>query len=170
MRSWIDVKGREWKLALTIGKLKEVKDELEIDLLENPLDPRLEDLVSLINVVYIVVRGQHDLGPVEFGETLTTEGLEHLMKSFWEEYTDFFLVARPEWGVAILAGQIESGVRNLETLFKVLEMFGENVSCLEERLRSIHETTPSKNSCGSAKEHSHKSPADLLRELQKVKM
>ena len=50
MRSWVDIEGREWRLALTIGKLKEVKDELEIDLLENPLDPRLEDLVSLINV------------------------------------------------------------------------------------------------------------------------
>lgn len=169
MRSWIDANGKEWVINLTIGKMKEIKDELELDLLENPLDPSLEDIVSVININYILVRGQHEVGPQDFGEALTTEVLEQMLDCFWKEYADFFLVARPAWGIAILAGQIESGARNLERLFEVIQIIGDNVSNWEALLTKTHEATRSESSSSSQKGSSRpQNPLDLLKELGEV--
>ena len=166
MKQWTDESGRVWEISLTIGKLKRIKDVLDIDLLDNPLNPLMEDIVKLIDIIYTVIEGQHDITAEEFGTELTTEGLDTLMKAFWAEYTDFFLVARPAWGVALLAGLVESGVTNLERLFEVIKTLGENVSDWEGHLERIPETIRSGSSYGSPKELSQPS---LMEELQKVK-
>jgi hypothetical protein len=81
MRSFRDNENRQWNVALTIGALKRVKAEIDVDLLlldvgDPPLGARLStDMALVCDVLFVLVKPQADaLSPpvtdVQFGEGL----------------------------------------------------------------------------------------------------
>lgn len=116
MKSFTDTLGREWKIDLTIGAMKRVKDELGLDLLaphEKPgesADERAKSklfkgrralLVSVLNsdpsllidVICQIIAPQMEAKKVtgdDFAESLGGDAAYQAYRAFHDEWSDFF--------------------------------------------------------------------------------
>ena len=98
--------GKTWKLAITIGAVKRIKQDLGVDLLalqegDPPLIQRLNtDLALLVDVIYSAVRPQAEAENVtdtQFGEAFGGEESYAAYQAFMEALADFFrLLHRPD--------------------------------------------------------------------------
>ena len=88
-----DTAGRQYKIKVTIPRLRLVRDELDIDLGRQDTFIALSiNPIDLVNVLYLLVREQvdeHKLTDVEFGEALDGDTLEAAWAAFSEAYLDF---------------------------------------------------------------------------------
>jgi len=98
MHTFTDNAGREWRLEITIGTVRRVRDLLEVDLLaldqgDPPLLTRLElDLMLLVDVIYACLKPQADEADVtdeQFGEALGGDGVSAAHSAFWAALADF---------------------------------------------------------------------------------
>lgn len=104
MKEIVDGVGRVWKLGLTIGGVKRVRELLDADLLEM-IDDRDEakrlaaverftgDLVFAVDVIYLLLKPQADEAGVTeeaFAESMFGEPMENAFRAYVEEIVGFF--------------------------------------------------------------------------------
>ena len=92
-----DDNGREWKIHLTLGKVKRINDDLGLDLLApwdgKAVDALAKDVMRFARVMALAV----DFGP-EAGEGdgealadgLRGDGLDRAILAFWRDLSHFF--------------------------------------------------------------------------------
>jgi hypothetical protein len=103
MPAFKDMQGRTWRLNITIGAVRRVKDLVGVDLLrvdaperegEQPLMTRLSlDIMLLCDVVYAIVQPQAEeqgVSDAEFGESLGGDVVLQMHNAFDEALADFF--------------------------------------------------------------------------------
>lgn len=95
MYSFEDLEGREWKLSVTIGSVRQVKETLGVDLLEFPevLEKLSGDIYTLCNVLYVLIKPQADklnVSDVDFGYALGGDVLEKAVDALLNEMINFF--------------------------------------------------------------------------------
>ena len=88
-----DRHGRQYKIKITIPKMRFVRDELEIDLGQQSAFIGLSNNpIELVNVLYCLVKDQADkygLTDVQFGESFDGDTLEQAWEAFGEAYLSF---------------------------------------------------------------------------------
>lgn len=94
-----DATGQEWSIAVTVSTIRDVQDQLRVNLL-NVLDDNAsllvqlhEDMVLLADVLWIICQPQahqRDIGPHKFGELLASDTLHKAATAFFEALADFF--------------------------------------------------------------------------------
>lgn len=94
-----DATGQEWSIAVTVSTIRDVQDQLRVNLL-NVLDDNAsllvqlhEDMVLLADVLWIICQPQahqRDIGPHKFGELLASDTLHQAATAFFEALADFF--------------------------------------------------------------------------------
>jgi len=100
---FVDTKGKQWELAITVGAIKRVRGLLEIDLTDltgprsaggDPLMTELQlDLVLLVDVIYVICKPQADEADIsdeQFAELLAGGSIYAARQAFWEALLDFF--------------------------------------------------------------------------------
>ena len=96
-----DDNGRQWKIHLTLGKVKKINDELGLDLLApwdgRAIDAVTKDVMRFARVLALAV----DFGDgdnVAMGEALADglrgEGLDRALLAFWKDLSGFFVGAQ----------------------------------------------------------------------------
>ena len=82
MANFSDLNGRNWVVTLDVYSIKQIKKELEIDLLDEKVHETLqriaEDIVLAIDVLYLALKEQLDtanISDVEFGRSLAGDRL-----------------------------------------------------------------------------------------------
>jgi hypothetical protein len=99
MKTFTDSTGKEWKLSLTLGSAKRVRESLDINLLEPeagkpPLVERLmHDDELIAGVLYSLCKPQIDtigMTPEQFAELLDGPTMAVAYQSFHEEMICFF--------------------------------------------------------------------------------
>lgn len=101
MFSFVDLENREWKLSITIGSVRQVKETLGVDLLGFPeiLEKLSGDIYTLVNVLFVLVKPQADKLNVtdeDFGYALGGDVLEKAVDALMEELINFFPQRRRE--------------------------------------------------------------------------
>ncbi len=99
MAKFKDAEKRQWSLKITVGALKRVKDETEIDMgfvVNGELD-KLKDVLScpfsIAAVLYTLCSDQieeRELTPEEFSELLYGDTFEKAVEALIESILDFF--------------------------------------------------------------------------------
>lgn len=91
-----DTEGREWRVALTAGDLKPLRAECQVEvgkLLPNRmagLGALLADLERFVDVVWLLVRGQHaGVTAEQFGQALGGDAVEDAADAFIRALADF---------------------------------------------------------------------------------
>jgi len=97
--TFTDDNGREWRIHLTLGKVKEINEMLGHDLLA-PFDGKVIDAVTkdirhFAEVMAMAVKFDDQADPAEQGEALADglrgEGLDRAIVAFWKELSCFFV-------------------------------------------------------------------------------
>jgi len=96
-----DDSGREWKIHLTLGKVKRINEELALDLLApwdgKAVDALTKDVMRFARVMALAVDFGPDAGE-EAGEALADglrgEGLDRAILAFWRDLANFFAGAQ----------------------------------------------------------------------------
>lgn len=105
MKTFKDMNGRSWSLSITIGSIKRVKGELDVDLLaldkkysdiedDTPLITKIAlDIELFCNILYMLIKPQADeldITDEQFGASLGGEGIFDAQAAFYAELSDFF--------------------------------------------------------------------------------
>ena len=97
MANFSDLNGRNWVVTLDVYSIKQIKKELEIDLLDEKVHETLqriaEDIVIAIDVLYLALKEQLDtanISDVEFGRSLAGDCLNDAVGALVEALVDFF--------------------------------------------------------------------------------
>lgn len=89
-----DANSREWQVKLDAPKISEVRKECGIDLAAldgNTFDRLNNDPVVLVNVLWVLVRGQNSgTTDVQFGESLVGDPIDSATEALLSAITDFF--------------------------------------------------------------------------------
>lgn len=103
MATFRDTSGRAWVVGVTVGAIKRVRAELQVDLYKladdgfKGLAELLGDPCRLVDVVYVLCKDQADAHKVSdeaFGGALGGDALGALADAFVEALIDFFPDAR----------------------------------------------------------------------------
>jgi hypothetical protein len=98
-RAFTDAAGREWSVSISVTAIKRVRASLGVDLYKllddgfAGLSSLLGDPVSLVDVIYVLCRGQADAAGVSdeaFGEAMAGDALESATSAFCGALVDFF--------------------------------------------------------------------------------
>ena len=98
-----DSKGQSWRLALDVGSLRNIKDQLGIDLLNQPGDMPTE-LSGVVDCLWVALFDQiqsRDLTEVDFAMLLDGDCLAVAVDAFMDELASFFLKIQPSKAAAI---------------------------------------------------------------------
>ena len=97
MSKFTDTEGRVWNVQLTVHLVKEVKQRLDVDLLDEQVHETLTlltgDIVKSVDVLYILCSSQADkneISDVEFGQSLYGDVLFEGINAMVEALIDFF--------------------------------------------------------------------------------
>lgn len=92
-RSFKDTAGREYKIKITIPRLRMVRDEIDVDLGKPEAFLQLATSpIDLVDVLYLLVKGQADkykLTDVAFGESFDGPAIESAWEALSEAYLSF---------------------------------------------------------------------------------
>lgn len=103
MKSFKDSNGRAWNIAITTDAIKRVRSLCGLDLLAIVEDgckvlARLsEDLVTLVDVLYVVCRPEADAAGItdeQFGRALSGDSIQEGFDALTEAIADFFPAPR----------------------------------------------------------------------------
>ena len=96
-----DDNGREWKIRLTLGKVKQIKDEMELDLLApwdgKAIDAITKDVMRFAQILAIAVDfGEDDTKTAgeALADGLRGEALDRALIEFWKDLSCFFVGAQ----------------------------------------------------------------------------
>ena len=109
-----DDAGREWKIHLTLGKVKSINEEIGLDLLApwdgKAIDALTKDVMRFARVMAIAVDFGPDAGAAA-GEALADglrgEGLDRAILAFWGDLSNFFVGAQRLAFLAMVAKSAE---------------------------------------------------------------
>lgn len=97
MKTFIDNKGREWKLEINVATVKRVKTLIGTNLLEAVHGDLIKDVtgdpVLLVDLLYCICKVQADAAGVtdeEFGAGLAGDSIQAATDAFLDELIDFF--------------------------------------------------------------------------------
>ena len=97
MSKFTDTEGRVWNVQLTVHLVKEVKQRLDVDLLDEHVHETLTlltgDIVKSVDVLYVLCSQQADkneISDVEFGQALYGDVLFEGINAMVEALIDFF--------------------------------------------------------------------------------
>ena len=97
MKSFVDITGRAWSLAINVDAVKRVKALVNVDLLQAVEGKLIEQLVSdpilLCDVVYVLCKPQADqlgVSDEDFGRAMAGDAIEQATSAMLEELVDFF--------------------------------------------------------------------------------
>lgn len=97
MRKFTDAAGRTWDVVLSIGALKRVRDQLQVNLLDledgKLLDRLASDPILLVDVIFVVCSKQAEKAGVtdeDFGEAMIGETLDSATAALMEEIIESF--------------------------------------------------------------------------------
>lgn len=99
MQTFKDSEGREWKVEVSIGTAKRIRDLLKVDLLaldqgDPPLAHRLAtDVILLCDILYVVVKPQAealDVSDEVFGASLGGTAIQNAVNALYAELESFF--------------------------------------------------------------------------------
>jgi hypothetical protein len=102
MTTFKDNKGREWKIEINASKLREIKRQLGFDLLPKGSFATLaknastlaRDAELFIDVLWSLCRGQREVTPQDFGESLIGDPTEAATAAFISDYKKWFRAYR----------------------------------------------------------------------------
>jgi len=98
-----DTTGDSWRLSLTVGTLRDVKEQLGVDLLDSPGDMPT-DLGGLVDCLWVVLFSQAQskgLTEADFAARLDGDVIAEAVDFFMAELAAFFLKIQPSKGQAI---------------------------------------------------------------------
>ena len=109
-----DDAGREWKIHLTLGKVKSINEEIGLDLLApwdgKAIDALTKDVMRFARAMALAV----DFGPdadatagEELADGLRGEGLDRAILAFWGDLSNFFVGAQRLAFLAMVAKSTE---------------------------------------------------------------
>ncbi len=99
MRSFTDMQGRQWNMAITLDAIRRLKGTLGVDLFamlegDPPLLTKLAtDIGLLCDIIFVIIKPQADASSVtdeQFGSSLGGESIKAALDSFYSELEDFF--------------------------------------------------------------------------------
>jgi hypothetical protein len=142
MQRFKDLKDREWEVSITIGSVRQVKEQTGIDLLDFPdvFAKLAEDMLTLCNVLYVLVKPQAEKAGVsdeDFGYALGGDVLENAVDALTDDLIAFFpqrrreiLMQLKEKTVAYQEAQLAKAKKQIETLDfdKIIPMASGNSS------------------------------------------
>lgn len=105
MKTFKDLKGREWKISLNVKAMKDIRSTLAIDLINvisldkkgevkvDLIDQIVNDPCLLVDVLWVLVEDEakkNNISDIEFGSTLAGDAIEKATSAFLDELVDFF--------------------------------------------------------------------------------
>ena len=95
MHKFKDCEGREWSLQVNVAAARELRDRLDIDLLDGgqSLQKLADDPYTAANVLYVLCERQakaREISDEQFGEALAGDSFEDATTALLEEVIDFF--------------------------------------------------------------------------------
>lgn len=127
MSTFTDGNGREWHITVSVDDIRRVKAETGVYLTKliddqlSPLVTLLADTLTLVDVIYCLVRPQADklgITDVQFAQAICGDVLDHAASAFVEALIGFF----PKSQRDLLTRLIEKGKRVQEALAKKAEI------------------------------------------------
>jgi len=125
-----DLKGREWKLSITVGSVKRVKSELNLDIYnvanKDFLKAIIEDPIKFIDMLFVLVEDQAedlDVDDIEFGKSFDGDTIAESVNSFLEELVNFFPPSKRESLKKALAMTMEMTEKAGQEMVKKLDEF-----------------------------------------------
>jgi hypothetical protein len=112
---FLDDNNREWRIHLTLGKVKEINDLLGLDLLApwdgKAIDAVTKDIFQFARIMAMAVRFDEKADPVEQGEALADglrgEGLDRAIIAFWRDLSGFFVGQQRTAFVTLISKALE---------------------------------------------------------------
>lgn len=93
MQTFTDTQGRLWTVKVTIGTIKDIREVLDIDILDPQIFFRqIQDPIALCNILFVACRSQCDavgVSDVEFGHSLGGSALRDAKNAIVEAYINF---------------------------------------------------------------------------------
>jgi len=96
MAKFVDADGRPWSVRETVGAIKDVRDEIDVDLADirgETLDRIAEDPVLLVDVLWLLCQEQakgKEVSAKQFGESLVGDAIDAAAAALVEAICDFF--------------------------------------------------------------------------------
>lgn len=94
-RTFTDAEGREYTVRFGFKQIVDVRTRLDFDLAKlladdmRRLKELTEDVVLMINVLYVMVGDQHQLTAEEFGEAMRGDALQEGSQALFDAFVDF---------------------------------------------------------------------------------
>ena len=130
MKTFPDNNGRTWTIDIDVSAIRRVRSLTSVDLMslaDGTLLQRLEDPVTLVDVLFAVVKAQADSANVsdeDFGRAMRGDAISLATDALLTEIVDFFPSARRETFRRLLAkGQqvTEAAQRLIETKLEAID-------------------------------------------------
>ncbi len=97
MKTFIDNKNRTWTVAVNVATVKQLRDTLNINLMEAITGDLIEKLKSdpvfLVDVLFVICKKQAEelkISDVDFGEAMAGDAISNATNAFLEDVIDFF--------------------------------------------------------------------------------
>jgi len=94
VNKFTDMTGREWVIAITLGKVRNIENQTGCSLLklqgDHSLESLAEDVGKFADALWIVVQGQHECSADEFFDSLSGESFDQAGQAFVEALIEFF--------------------------------------------------------------------------------
>lgn len=101
MRKITDLNGLEWKIQITVGTIKRVNSELNLDIYnianEGFLETIIEDYVRFIDMMFVICEDEakeRGISDIEFGKAFDGEHIDIAVDEFLTELVSFFPKSR----------------------------------------------------------------------------
>ena len=117
MQTFTDTKDRKWTIEIVYGHFRKFKRLCDVDFLGmlqaqskdvgSKVGEFMLDAETVINCIWIVVEGQHDIDDEEFGMSLGGDAVNDAYTAFFESIMDFFRKSRREPLAEAIAKQLE---------------------------------------------------------------
>jgi len=96
MHGYVDDTGYKWRVDINIQAVKEVRDALDIDMLDpgqDMLAKLFDDPLALCDILYVLCQAQAETAGItdeDFGRRLRGDAIDAASTAFIEELADFF--------------------------------------------------------------------------------
>jgi len=130
MQTFTDNQGKSWSIEITVATVKELKRDLEVDLMtiaeqgDDLLGKLASDPVLLVDALWVVCRDQAEadgIGDEAFAGRLGGDSLDEAIMALMEAIADFFPKARRQMLRKMLAKAREAESRLLDQINQKLD-------------------------------------------------
>lgn len=133
MEIFRDLKGREWRLQITVGTVRKVRSVLKLDLYdvssEGFIKVIVDDTEKLVDMFYLLLEDQAkelDVNEQSFAEGFGGDTIDEATTAFLNELTNFFPQSKREPAKKILAKTRKLVGMATEKLMQKVDQLDEN--------------------------------------------